>query len=83
LNDEKDFIKLRCTNKENEVYHIKDWLCCFGSFDLEIEDDCNINYDSWSELGSTYEKPPDNDKYALAGSFEFKVIEIEVFKIID
>jgi len=57
-------------------------LCSFGYDDLNIRDNCNINYNSYSELGRAYECPPDNDRYALAGSGYFKVIEIEVFKLI-
>ena len=57
-------------------------LCSFGGNDLNIKDDCNINYNSNSRLGVAYACPPDNDKYALAGSRFFKVIEIEVFKLI-
>ena len=67
MKDEKDFIKLRCTVKQCEVYHNKYRLCCFGN-DLWIKDDCNINYESYSSLGYTYERPPENDRYALAGS---------------
>ena len=33
-------------------------------------------------LGDCYECPPDKDKHALAGSKNFKVIEIEVFVLI-
>ena len=50
--------------------------------DLVIWDDCNIDYKSYSSLGDAYECPPDNDRFALAGSKYFKVIEIEVFKLI-
>ena len=82
MKDEKDFIKLRCKNKQKEVYHDKDYLCCFGYDDLLIANVCNINYNNGSNLGLCYERPPDKDKYALAGSKNFKVIEIEVFKLI-
>ncbi len=55
LRDNMNLIKLRCTNKEFEVYHREDLLCCFGGCDLLILPDCNINYDSNSELGIDYE----------------------------
>ncbi len=77
-----NFIKLRCTNKEWEVDHREDWSCCFGGTDLWIWNDCNINYDSYSKLGDGYEKPSENDKYALAGSDYFKVLELEVYKVL-
>ena len=48
LKDEKDLIKLRCTNEENEVCHREDFLCCFGGNDLVIMDNCNIIYESYS-----------------------------------
>ena len=52
MKDDKDLIKLRCTDKEEEVYHYKDYLCSFGWNDLFIDNDCNINYKSWSDLGN-------------------------------
>ncbi len=55
-----NFIKLRCTNKKTEVYHDEDMLCCFGSYDLNIKSDCNIHYESYSELGNNYERPSAN-----------------------
>ena len=57
-------------------------LCSFGGNDLNIKSDCNINFNSWSILGDAYECPPDKEEYALAGYYNFKVIEIEVFKLI-
>ncbi len=77
-----NFIKLRCTNKEYEVYHDKYWLCCFGHDDLNILPDCNINYNCNSILGNDYEKPSEDEEYALAGSLYFKVLEIEVYKVL-
>ena len=77
-----NFIKVKCTNKEYEVCHFKDSLCCFGCDDLWIENNCNINFDSYSTLGSSYELLSDGDAHALAGTFYFKVLEIEVYKLI-
>ena len=82
MKDEKEFIKLRCTNIHREVYHHKDYLCCFGGSDLNIYSDCNLNYKSYSRFRSDYECPPDNDYFALAGSLRFRVIEIEVYELI-
>ena len=50
-----NFIRLRCINKEKEVYHYGDSLCCFGLDDLNIMTDCNFDYVSYSELGNYYE----------------------------
>ena len=55
-----NLLKLRCINKQREVYHDKYCLCCFGWRDLLIMNDCNINYESWSELGAYYETPLGN-----------------------
>ncbi len=77
-----NLLKLRCTNKNYEVFHREDRLCCFGWSDFDILPDCNINYDSCSLLGYSYEYSSTNDKYALAGSKHFKVLEIEVYKVL-
>ena len=77
-----NLIKLRCTNKEKEVCHREEWLCCFGTYDLFIHNDCNMNYDSCSLLGHSYEYPSTNAYYSLAGSKHFKVLEIEVYKVL-
>ncbi len=54
LGDDMNFIKLRCKNKEYEVFHCAEWLCGFGFGDLIIKSDCNINYHSKSKLGNSY-----------------------------
>ena len=77
-----NLLKLRCTNKKYEVYHYEDMLCLFGIEDLNIKSNCNINYLSYSYLGDIYELPSANEKCALAGSLYFKVLEMEVYKVI-
>ncbi len=52
--DDMNFIKLRCKNRKREVHHYKVRLCCFGGTDLLIYSDCNIKYNSSSELGFDY-----------------------------
>ena len=59
-----------------------------GDSDLHIHNDCNINDCSHSRLGHSYETPngitPQSTeayKY-LAGSRNFTVAEIEIFKLI-
>ena len=81
MGDDMSLLKLRCTNKEDEVFDDKDLLCCFG-FDIYIVSDCNINYNSNSLLGSSYEKSSANESFALAGSPNFKVLEMEVYKVL-
>jgi hypothetical protein len=59
-----------------------------GGCDLYISNDCNINTDSYSYLGYSYEAPNGYAWYSneannyLAGSHEFSVLEMEVFKLI-
>ena len=57
----------------------------FGADDLFIKDNCHKHTQSFSRLGVTYELPDDNTfttdqaKHLLAGSFNFKCNEYEVF----
>jgi hypothetical protein len=61
-------------------------MCCFGK-DLGISNDCNSNIDSFGSLGYSFETPKNlkkdtNEFYSyLAGSFKFKVVDLEVFKV--
>ncbi|CDW83643.1 tldc domain-containing protein [Stylonychia lemnae] len=73
-------------NFQQAVIHDKSQLVYFGA-DLKIQNECNINYDSASFLGTTYATPnnlvpksPEATSF-LAGSQYFKVIEIEVYKV--
>eukprot|EP00347_Sterkiella_histriomuscorum_P006977 403350719 len=57
-----------------------------GGHDLYLSSNCNQNSSSYSDLGHTY-KPPeginqgaDQAKTYLAGQYNFKVIEIEVYQ---
>ncbi|CDW73712.1 UNKNOWN [Stylonychia lemnae] len=70
------------------VRHQKDYLMVFGKgCDLIIKNDCNVNRDSFSDLGETYLPPEgyqskeETTKCYLAGSYQFKVIDIEVYKV--
>ena len=62
-------------------------MSIYGDDDLCIDNDCNVNTKSYSNLGHSYEsngyayKSKEARSY-LAGSYKFKVLEIEVFKII-
>ncbi len=51
--DDFNFVKLRYLKKEEEVYHSEGYLCVFGciSSGFCIHNDCNINTDSFSNLG--------------------------------
>ena len=75
-------------DKSREVYHKKDLLTCFPD-GFNIKDDCNININSNSYLGNNgyYElpqgiQPKTKEAHSyLAGSLNFKVLEMEVFKL--
>ena len=59
----------------------------FNGNDLYIANDCNINTSSRSDLGYSYESNgyaygSNEARNYLAGSYKFKVLEIEVFKLI-
>ena len=82
MKDDKDLVKLKCINNKYEVFHNEEWMCCFGNYALILKDDCNINYNSWSLLDNDYECPFGDDKFALAESHYFKVLEFEVYKFI-
>ena len=85
--DDQNIVKLYCTDTEKEVYHSDDLLCCFGINDLIIKSNCNVAAGSYSNLGMSYELPDDiqmftnESKTYLAGSYEFKVLEMEVFQL--
>ncbi|CDW80390.1 tldc domain-containing protein [Stylonychia lemnae] len=59
-----------------------------GSHDLHISSDCNINSDSYSNLGHTFQVPDgyvygqENTRQYLVGGLKFKVIEIEVYRVL-
>ena len=57
-------------------------MCTYGSgHDLYIADQANVNTSSYSNLGNIYELPAGKDNTWLAGSYQFKVLEIEVFSV--
>ena len=68
-------------------YDDKKYIFGFGK-DLVIADDCNLNSKSFCDLGDTYEELEgmlygfDKARSHLAGSYNFKVQEIEIYQII-
>jgi len=53
-----------------------------GGYDLHLSDNCNGNNSSYSNLSHSYGKNQDSNNTSLAGSRNFVVDEIEVFKVI-
>eukprot|EP00347_Sterkiella_histriomuscorum_P019369 403341890 len=74
-------------NQDRAVWHDKDSMCVFGWGDIGIRDNCDKNSDSISDLGFTYELPKgykqksDETNSYLAGQYNFKVLEIEVYSL--
>lgn len=56
--------------------------------DFRISSNCNINNESYSNFGYTYQLPEglslnsDEAKNYLGGGYQFKVVEIEVYKVV-
>ncbi|CDW72897.1 UNKNOWN [Stylonychia lemnae] len=77
-------------NLDRAVSHHKDQLMVFGggiSNDIAIQNDCNNNSNSLCSLGGTYQTPFGFNKEEqfvkdyLGGSYNFKVMEIEVYSV--
>eukprot|EP00347_Sterkiella_histriomuscorum_P018368 403345770 len=66
-------------NEKHAVWHHKDFMCAFGYKDIYITNNCDQDYSSWSNLGSTYEMPKhymDQVKQASKNSEQEKLSEI-------
>ena len=67
---------------------MKDRLQCFGVWDFYISDNCDQNSNSVADLGACYTLPlgmkhkSEAASEYLAGSQNFKVIELELFQVI-
>ena len=64
-------------------------MVSFGrGHDFRISSNCNQNNESYSNFGYTFQLPDgitmntDEAKSYLAGSYQFKVVEIEVYKVV-
>eukprot|EP00347_Sterkiella_histriomuscorum_P001574 403371507 len=88
FNLNKRSIHKQLRNQIRAICHDKNCLCVFGhDGDIEIKDDCDKGYYSYSNLGSIYElnngikfESIEARSY-LAGQFGFKVLEIEVYSL--
>eukprot|EP00347_Sterkiella_histriomuscorum_P020549 403337383 len=79
-------------NQHQEVWHDKDYMCVFGGgeySDIDVRDNCDQKSNCWCNLGFTYE-PPNGYQYEsnesqsyLAGQYEFRVLEIQVYQLYD
>ena len=72
-------------NSQNALYHRSDYGPTFGGHDLHISNNSNLNTNSYTDFGSTYQPPPGytrgaaNTKALLAGTHDFTPSEVEVF----
>ena len=60
LREDLNFVKLKCINKEKEVYHDIKFMFSFGECgNLTVLNDCNIKNSNHSRLGceNSYETP--------------------------
>ena len=72
----------------NAIHYATDTIFKFGGgHDIRLYNDCNNNTSSFCHLGHTFEVPEgfthntDPAKNYMAGSYNFKVKEIEVFHV--
>ena len=85
VNKDNKPIKMKCQNANNSIYCSSTSCAVFGGgHDLYISNNSNVNTTSYSNLGHSYEHP--KHKYDtieassfLAGYFNFKVNEIEIY----
>jgi len=81
--------KAKCATQRNQKYSIQDWHVCGptfgGGFDIVVFDNCNTHSDNYCQTNSgssSYQLPPGAENTFLAGSYNFTVKEIEVYKVI-
>jgi hypothetical protein len=55
--DGNDFIKVKCINKDKEIWNCKNNMPSFGPMDLRLLNNCNELDKSFSELGNSYALP--------------------------
>ena len=77
-------IKLKHKNNgTNAIHYNNSYMSTFGGgADIYICDQANTSNSSYCEINNTcYEFPQGKDKTWLAGSYNFKVLEIEVYTV--
>ena len=84
----KIVLEKRESDKSNSFAGHSSYLAFFGGgADIGIDNNCNVNKNSYSNLGRTYTSP-EGVKYNtpiaknyLAGEYKFRVKEIEVYVV--
>lgn len=87
VNSKKKPFKTACSNPSSAIYNCSDNGPCFGSGDLWIKSNSNINQESYADFSYSYENEiyeygTSQAKTILTGSEHFQAIEIEVYQII-
>lgn len=79
--DKPTKLPLKGTSNDNGIYCDGSEGPTFGGgHDLKIGNNANVNTDSYTQLGTTYECPPHASSTTfLAGDENFTVDELEVF----
>eukprot|EP00347_Sterkiella_histriomuscorum_P004770 403359176 len=84
----KRTIHKQVRNQSGAVQHHKNWMCYLGYCgDINISDNCDNNSNSLCDFGGTYELPfgyeyqSNEAKSYLAGKYQYKVLEIEVYSL--
>jgi hypothetical protein len=83
-NQKNSGLKFNCTETGTSIYCDSRLGPTFG-YDVTISNNSNANIESYSNLGRSYQLPAgytwntDKAQNLLAGSYKFKVSEIEVF----
>lgn len=83
-NESNKPIQMKCYRPACAIYCNPEFGPSFGRTDLIIKNNSNEHEQSWSHLGHTYTHPQLNydsiqAQTFLAGTFNFKTVEIEVF----
>jgi hypothetical protein len=85
-NKENKFLKIYCNRTLKAIYANSNTGPIFGSFDIFVSDNSNLNKKSTSNLGNHFKHPNFRDdsketKTFLAGSEKFTVEELEVYTL--
>ena len=87
VNPNDEPIRIKCEFDCNAIYCSSEFGPTFGSgYDIFVANNANHGDASYANLGHSYHHPlyangtPDADNF-LAGSYNFRVAEIEVFKM--
>ena len=73
---------LNKTSQNNALHNASYGPTFGGNHDLCIQNNCNTNQSSYSNIGNTYHLPSGCDAHFLEGTKTFTVAEIEVYQVL-